>query len=130
MSEIDKLIAEADKAIKESERIRSEFSDILDAKCSTIAALRTENEELKKEIMVLRNGYDEEDCTLTCPSLQAYKQSDEEGQEIIAELKAKLERIKTLANGRLSLCADCEGNVKSGKCNEPCTAYEIWKELK
>ena len=59
-----------------------------------LESLRTENEELKKEIMVLRNGYDEEDCTLTCPSLQAYRQSDEEGQEIIAELKAKIKELR------------------------------------
>ena len=79
---------------KQLQRLKSEFSEVLDAKCDTIAALRTENEELKKEIMVLRNGYDEEDCTLTCPSLQTYRQSDEEGQEIIAELKAKIKELR------------------------------------
>ena len=89
MSRIKDLIAQVNEALEESKRLRSEFSDILDAKCSTIAALKVENDELK----------------------------------------AKLERIKTLANGRLSLCEDCEGNLKTGKCDEPCTAYFIWKEL-
>lgn len=75
---------------KQLQRLKSEFAEVLDVKCGTIAALKVENDELK----------------------------------------AKLERIKILANGRLSLCEGCEGNLKTGWCDEPCTAYYIRKELK
>ena len=98
---------------KQLQRLKSEFSEVLDAKCGTIVALKVENDELKKEIMVLRNGYDEEDCTLTCPSLQAYKQSDEEGQEIIAELKAENDELKKLLEEQGKII-DCKtGTIQS-----------------
>ena len=48
--------------------------------------LRAELEDYKKEIMLLRNGYDEEDCTHTCPNLQLLEQENKELLETIDRL--------------------------------------------
>ena len=50
------------------------------------AQLRAELEDYKKEIMLLRNGYDEEDCTRTCPNLQLLERENKELLETIDRL--------------------------------------------
>lgn len=48
--------------------------------------LRAELEDYKKEIMILRNGYDEEDCTSTCPNIQLLEKENKELQQTIDRL--------------------------------------------
>lgn len=48
--------------------------------------LREELEEYKKAIMLLRQGYDEEDCTVTCPHAQLLERENQELLVTIARL--------------------------------------------
>jgi hypothetical protein len=48
--------------------------------------LREELDEYKKAIMILRQGYDEEDCTTTCPHVQLLEKENQELLTTIARL--------------------------------------------
>ena len=48
--------------------------------------LREELEEYKRAIMLLRQGYDEEDCTVTCPHAQLLEKENQELLTTIARL--------------------------------------------
>lgn len=48
--------------------------------------LRAELEDYKKEIMLLRKGYDEEDCTATCPNMQLLERENKELLTTVARL--------------------------------------------
>lgn len=48
--------------------------------------LREELDEYKQAIMILRKGYDEEDCTATCPTIQLLEKENQELLTTIARL--------------------------------------------
>lgn len=54
--------------------------------------LKAENKRYKEEITLLRKGYDEEDCTKTCPNMQIYERE-------LKQAEQKLEKIREIANG-------------------------------
>ncbi len=64
--------------------------------------LKAENEKYKKEIMVLRKNYNEEDCTETCPNVQVYERE-------LKQAEQKLKQIEKLCIKNSNKSSFCNG---------------------
>lgn len=72
----------------------SRLSQILHAVDDELKNKEQECEVLKEKIMELRKGYDEEDCTTTCPNMQVYERENNNYKQVLEKIKTYCDYIK------------------------------------